>query len=271
MLNKTAHHTAAFQGPAGKPENPLTRELPFLQFPGLSKSSGIEHAVFTRRGGVSETCYDSLNISYGTGDQSDRVRANLRIMKEVLAADHLVFMNQCHGDDIFVLRDEHLKPPDHTIHADALVTDLKKVGLLVKQADCQSVILFDPGKEVVSNVHCGWRGNRSNIVGKVVDLMTAEFGCRSSNLLAAVGPSLGPCCAEFVTYQELFPEHFTGFMVRENYFDLTAISRFQLLEAGLLCENIEIAGLCTKCRTDLFFSYRGEGITGRFGTVVMLV
>ena len=87
---------------------------------------------------------------------------------------------------------------------------------------------------------------------------------------AAVGPSLGPCCAEFRTYEEIFPPEFEKFMVRKNYFDLWAVSRMQLLDAGLDKAHVHIAGICTRCRTDLFYSYRGEGVTGRFGTVVML-
>ena len=59
-------------------------------------------------------------------------------------------------------------------------------------------------------------------------------------------------------------------MIEENYFDLWGISRQQLMDAGLQKENIEVAGLCTRCRTDLFYSYRAEGVTGRFGTVAML-
>ena len=87
MLNKTALHTVTFQSSGGKSKNPLIRELSYIQFPGLSESPGVKHAVFTRKGGVSETCYDSLNISFGTGDHTDRVRANLRIITEVLAAE----------------------------------------------------------------------------------------------------------------------------------------------------------------------------------------
>jgi copper oxidase (laccase) domain-containing protein len=104
----------------------------------------------------------------------------------------------------------------------------------------------------------------------VVALMKSEFGCRARNIRSAIGPSLGPCCAEFIDYKSMFPEDFRHFMVRENYFDLWAISCAQLLETGLLKENIEVAGICTRCRTDLFYSYRGEGVTGRFATAVML-
>jgi hypothetical protein len=108
------------------------------------------------------------------------------------------------------------------------------------------------------------------MAGRVIERMEKEFGCRAGSLYAAISPSLGPCCAEFVTYRDIFPPCFRRFMVRENYFDLWALTRFQLQEAGLAAEKISVAGLCTKCRTDLFFSYRAEGVTGRFCIAAML-
>jgi YfiH family protein len=243
----------------------------YLQFPELSKHPGISHGVFTRLGGVSEPPYDTLNTSYSVGDRADDVAENLGIIKKTMSMAHLAFMNQSHGIDIAVFRRSgdsmFHEPPD----ADAMITSIPGLGLMVKQADCQAVILFDPGKKVVANVHCGWRGNVRNILGMVVRRMEDAFGCTGADLLAAIGPSLGPCCAEFVTHQDLFPEDFKRFMVRENWFDLWAISRRQLEEAGLKSENIALAEVCTRCRRDLFYSYRGEGKTGRFGTVVMLV
>jgi len=151
-----------------------------------------------------------------------------------------------------------------------MITNIPRIALMVKQADCQGVIIFDPKIGVIANVHCGWRGNVRNILGSVVTRMKEAFGCEESDLFAAIGPSLGPCCAEFVSHGGIFPEPFKRFKVRENYFDLWAISCRQLMEAGLRVENIEVAGTCTRCRTDLFYSYRGEKKTGRFGTVAML-
>jgi copper oxidase (laccase) domain-containing protein len=101
--------------------------------------------------------------------------------------------------------------------------------------------------------------------------MEEEFGCRAGDMMAAIGPSLGPCCAEFINHEKIFPAEFVEFMIRNNYFDLWALSRRQLLGASLKSENIETAEICTKCRTDLFFSYRAEGVTGRFATVAMLM
>lgn len=246
-------------------------KIPYLQFPRLSTWDGISHAVYTRNGGVSAPPFHTLNASLSAGDNPERVRANLARIKAVLSAPHLAFMDQVHGKDILVLR--HGTSDDfrqNGFRGDAMMTNRKGLALMVKQADCQSVILYDPVTQSIANVHCGWRGNRDNILGSVVERMVSEFNCRPADIQAGIGPSLGPCCAEFVTYPSLFPNHFKAFMERKNYFDLWEISRSQLIEAGLQNRYIEIAGLCTRCRTDLFYSYRGEGTTGRFATLIML-
>ena len=250
------------------PESP--NQVPYFQFPSLSGQDRLKHGVFTRLGGVSESPYDSLNISYSTGDRAERVDMNLRTVKEALGITNLLFMNQVHGKDILLLRDDTPSLLGPVADADAIVTDIPFIGLMVKQADCQGVILFDRVKGVVSIVHCGWRGNVHNILGSVVEKMKSEFGCTASDIIAVIGPSLGPCCAEFIIYEELFPEWFRRFMVHKNHFDLWEISRKQLLRAGLDEDKIEVANICTKCNIDLFYSYRAERITGRFATIAML-
>jgi YfiH family protein len=252
--------------------NLLRVQEPFTYFrhPNLSRGRDLVHAIFSRLGGVSGPPFESLNISYRVGDLPENVTANIRIIREVMGATRVMFLEQSHGDRILVLREGYDKTPSEVPCADAMITNIPGLGLLVKQADCQGVIIFDPEKRVVANVHCGWRGNVANILGRVAARMEETFGCNGSRLLAAIGPSLGPCCAEFVNSRAIFPAAFDRFRVTENHFDLWAISRHQLVEAGLQQENIEIAGICTRCRTDLFYSYRGEGRTGRFGTVAML-
>jgi copper oxidase (laccase) domain-containing protein len=97
-----------------------------------------------------------------------------------------------------------------------------------------------------------------------------RFGCRPQDLVAALGPSLGPCCAEFRNYREEFPPELWPYQVRPAYFDLWALSRDQLQAAGLKSQQIDIAGLCTRCRGEEFFSYRRDRITGRQGAVIAL-
>ena len=246
------------------------QETTYFQFPRLSLNQHVAHAVFTRLGGTSAPPYAGLNTSYTVDDHADNVRKNLDTIKDVLGARDLMFMNQSHGDRILVIRQDSPNRPTCPPAADAMITRVPGMALMVSQADCQGVIIFDPILAVVANVHCGWRGNVTNILAKVVARMRQEFGCKASDLMAAIGPSLGPCCAEFISYEEIFPDRFTRFMVRENHFNLWAISGNQLQEAGLMEKSIEIAGICTPCSTDLFYSYRGEGKTGRFGTVAML-
>lgn len=248
----------------------VRQEIPFFQFPRLFSRRQLMHGIFTRHGGVSKPPFNTLNISYSVGDQQENVAENIRKIRNVIKAKDIVHMKQSHGDGILVLGQNKSAEYNEASSADAMITDVPGIALLVKQADCQGTIIYDPNRNVVANVHCGWRGNVQNILGRVVVRMKEEFGCEKSDLLAAIGPSLGPCCSEFVSYKDIFPEVFERFMVQENHFDLWAASCWQLQRAGLREDNIEVAGICTRCRTDLFYSYRGEGKTGRFGTVVML-
>lgn len=259
MLMPVSHSLSAVNNPA-----------PHLQYQNLSHYHQLIHGTFTRHGGTSRAPYDTLNTSYDVGDLPESVTANLRVIKRVMDADRLFFTRQIHGTGVLVLRSdaaEEFMPPSQ---ADAMITNVPRVALMIKQADCQGVILFDPLENVVANVHCGWRGNVQNILGKVIRLMQQLFRCRGENLVAAIGPSLGPCCAEFTTHREIFPEYFEDFRVGENHFDLWGLSSHQLQTEGVNPNNITISEICTRCHTDRFFSYRGERVTGRFGTVAML-
>ncbi|MBW2064496.1 MAG: peptidoglycan editing factor PgeF [Deltaproteobacteria bacterium] len=241
----------------------------YFQFEGLAKA-GLRHAIFTRLGGVSRSPYDTLNVSNECGDDPEHVKKNLGIVRQVFGTKHLISMKQVHGNQVQVVTEDDVSRLSDPIHADALITPVSQVALMVKLADCQGIILFDPIRRVLANVHCGWRGNVLNIIGIAVERMCATFGSKASEIKAAISPSLGPCCGEFVTHEQIFPEEFRSFMLRKNYFDLWEISRRQLMRAGLRDENIEVAGICTRCRTDFFFSYRAEGITGRFAVLSML-
>lgn len=244
-------------------------EIPCLKFDSLLLHPDLAHSVFTRKGGVSLPPYNSLNVSYNTGDLHDNVSENLRLIKSEIGAGHIIYMHQVHSTEIIILHKNNYNDLA-TRTADAIITDIPLLGIMVKQADCQGVIIYDSVKSVVAVVHCGWKGNVQDILGAVINRMKSEFGCKAEDLLATIGPSLGPCCAEFISYREIFPEEFREFIVRDNHFNMWEISRMQLLRAGLKKDRIEIAGICTKCNTDLFYSYRAEGNTGRFGTVAMI-
>lgn len=243
-------------------------------FQNLSAVADLVHGVFTRHGGVSEKPYATLNVAWNNGDAPDAVQENLLRVKSVIGVERLVASKQTHGDSIHVVDQSCLvqaterHPILLTPPGDALVTDQRGVGLLIKIADCQAIFLVDPVRHVIANVHCGWRGSTGGIPIKVVALLRDRFGCRAQDLLAGISPSLGPCCAEFRNYAEELPASFWRFQTRSTYFDFWAITRWQLVRAGLRPEHIEVANRCTVCETSMFFSYRGEKTTGRNAAVL---
>lgn len=226
------------------------------------------HGVSSRLGGVSPAPYNSLNLSFGVGDTEVNVWENRRCVKAALGIPVLASARQVHGNAAWVI-DGPLDRDTELAGYDALITNQPGVALLIQQADCQAVLLHDPGRNVVAAIHAGWRGSVVGLIGKTIRIMAERFGTDPTDLMAGISPSLGPCCAEFVNYRTELPESFHGYQVSANHFDFWAISRDQLHEAGVRSENIEIARICTKCSPD-YFSFRRERVTGRFGSVIML-
>lgn len=236
-------------------------------FPDLA-SECLVHGVFGRQGGVSVAPYHTLNLSFGVGDDPAAVSANRVAIKRTLGLTTLVSARQVHGDRILCMTAE----PEGDFEAegyDALITNCR-TGLMVQQADCQAVILHDPDGPALGLAHVGWRGSVVGILGATVRAMTEAFGSDPARLRAAISPSLGPCCAEFINYRRELPTWMHEFQVRADHFDFPAISTRQLEAAGLQPERISRAGLCTRCSPD-YFSYRRDRITGRFATVAALV
>lgn len=245
-----------------------------IEFDLLKSIRGLEHGVFTRHGGVSEPPYATLNTAWNNGDSIEAVSENLERIRKAMGIDHLVSGLQVHGDTIPVVNDEVLSrarihPPVRiTPPGDALVTALSGIGIMTKIADCQAILLADPVRRVVANVHSGWRGSVVNIAGKTVEIMEERFGSRPGDIVAAISPSLGPCCAEFRNYLDELPPHFRRYQVKPLHFDFWRITRMQLMEAGLGPEHIEAAERCTVCGVRDFFSYRAEKVTGRMAAVI---
>lgn len=241
----------------------------YYLFPRLAALPGVRHAVFTRQGGVSRGAFATLNISFGVGDEPEAVRENRRRLAAALGLLAMRSARQVHGTRAAII--EGPLPPGHPPEtADILITTHPGVGLLIAGADCQAVMLYDPRRRVVANIHCGWRGQVQNVLGQAVRLLNAEFGCRPEDLHAAIGPGLGPCCAEFVNFRQEFPHYLWEYQVRPGYFDLWRLSLDQLAAAGLPPSHIECARLCTCCLPEDFYSYRRERTTGRHGTVIAL-
>lgn len=243
--------------------------LTLLQFPHMAALSGLQHAVTTRGGGVSRPPHHSLNLSRAGVDEPGMVDENRRRLQRAMAPGRLVFLRQVHGAAVLPL-DKLPEIEDWPVGgtADAFITDRPGRLLTILVADCQAVLLYDPRRRVVANVHSGWRGSIANVIGATVDAMQRHFDCLPGDILAGVGPSLGPCCAEFKNYRHEIPPALWPYRVGGHHFDFWALSRDQLTAAGLPSDAIRFAQICTRCHPEVFFSYRAGHKTGRCAAVI---
>jgi polyphenol oxidase len=241
-------------------------EVEWLEFELLADVPGCAHGVFLRHGGVSAGPYGSLNIGGGTGDDEKNVEENRRRILQALNIQQWIGGKQVHGDEVaqIVAADQDVGD------CDALITDRKNIGLMIKHSDCQAAIFYDPVHLAIANVHSGWRGNVKNIYHATIQKMGKTFGSKPEDLLIGISPSLGPNYAEFKNYKIEFPKELWEFQLQPQYFDLWAIARHQLEMAGVLPHHIEIAEICTHSSAEDFFSYRRDKVTGRNATVVMI-
>lgn len=252
----------------------------------LLESAGVRAWFSTRHGGVSRAPYDTLNLGFHVGDDAGAVRKNRTLYFNALGlpADSPVAGAQVHGDKLAVVDQTHRgrgsgSDEDALPGVDGLFTRCRGLPLSSYYADCVPLYLVDPKNRAVGLVHAGWKGTILRIGAKALQQMARTFGTRPEECLAAVGPSVGPCCyqvdqgvisglrAGFPDWRRLTQPSGPG----RWQLDLPAANRQVFIDAGLRPENISLAGLCTSCRADLFFSYRAAGgKTGRMASVIVL-
>lgn len=243
-----------------------------------SIDSGIVQAVFTRQGGVSPKPWASLNVGGTVGDQAERVRENRQRAFASLGLDPATLFDvwQVHGKNV-VIADAPHPPQSPHLQADAILTDKPGVTLFMRFADCVPIILYDPLRKVVGLAHAGWMGTVRGVVRAALEAMQARFGTQPADLQAAIGPSIGPdhyaVGPDVVTQvRQTFGGDASALLARidgDMHFDLWAANRLLLEQAGV--RQIEVAGLCTACDLDDWYSHRAEkGRTGRFGALIAL-
>lgn len=248
----------------------------YYSFPHMEGWSDLTQAVFGRLGGVSQGDFASLNLSFAVEDDHDRVRANRAIAARTVGwgSDRYVSARQVHGRRaVHVVRDMAGGPD--LPETDVLVTAEPGVLLLLKFADCVPVILWDPVARVVGIAHAGWRGTVAGAPAAAVEMMVERFGSNPGDILAGIGPSIGPCCYHIgPDVEKAVSQVFAGVGVLHDSgagdvrLDLWAANAETLMRSGVSEERIATSGICTRCHSDLFFSHRASGgAAGRFGAV----
>ncbi len=251
----------------------------FLTAANLDRVTSVRHGFFTRRGGVSQGLYDSLNCGYGSDDEKTNVTENRARVVAALgsAPRQLVTLYQVHSPTVVTV--DGAWAPDQAPQADGMVCNRPGLALGVLTADCVPLLLADPDAGVVGAAHAGWRGAVDGVIGATVDAMVA-LGAVADRIVAAVGPSIGPDSYEVgVELRERFlseePGNATFFRPAADrwLFDLPRYVGRAVEKAGANAPQIVENDTCREA--DTFFSYRrscknGEPDYGRQVSVIAL-
>ncbi len=254
----------------------LVGDLPLYQARTLAWLPRVAQGFTTRSGGVSVAPYDTLNLGAHVGDVTPSVAANRRRVLADLGYNdtQVVLAEQVHGDGVAVVKAGMGATP--LPGADALVTDVPGLLLMLFFADCVPVYLVDPTRKAVGLAHAGWRGAAANIAARTVRTMTDELGCVPSSCLAAIGPCIagesyevGPEVAD--RFRSMPGARAVNAVLPRSEFggtfglNLRAVVFQQLLQAGLRASSIAVCDEDTFRNRRDFFSYRRDGATGRMG------
>jgi len=252
----------------------LNNGLRFYQFDSLP----VRHAVFTRHGGISPAPWKSLNLGGTVGDEVERVRKNRFLSFEVMGCkpDTIFDVWQVHSADV-VCADAPRKMDEPYQKADVILTDKPEVTLFMRFADCVPILVHDPVKGVIGLSHAGWQGTVRDVAGVTVDAMRERYDSYPADVIACIGPSIGPDHYEIgedviAQVKQTFDNDANMMLPlhgKRTHFDLWKANQYLLERAGV--SQIELAGICTACHTDDWFSHRAEkGKTGRFGALISL-
>lgn len=231
----------------------------YIQFSKLKKHSNVIH-LFTKK---------PYNFSKITSTEKAIKKAYQKIEKQFgISFIDIKKPIQTHTNCVKVLTMENIE--DDFQDVDGLITNLKGVALVTSLADCQGILLYDPKKQVIGNIHSGWKGTLNKIVGNAISLMKSEFQCAPEDIEAYICPSILKCCFEVdIDVVEMFQKQFEfidSYIFigeikngKQKYFiDTVGINQHYLQELGLKKENIICSNICTKCNGSVYHSYRTD-------------
>lgn len=251
--------------------------IKYYQFESLLFNK-LTQAVFSRQGGVSPTPWKSLNLGSTVGDDPDRVQKNKDKLLDAIgySSIQLSQVHQVHSAKVIVVTESNNNKSEFP-QADAMITNTPGILLLMRFADCVPILMYDPVKKAAGIAHAGWQGTVKEVSLTAAEEMEKQFGTNPSDLIAGIGPSIGPDHYQIGidvidkvknTYRENW-DQVLAIGPDDVKFNLWKANEISLRKAGVL--NIETAGICTSCSGVDWFSHRGEnGKTGRFAAVIGL-
>jgi len=263
-------------------------QIKYFKCKELDNTNLVINAFTTRTGGVSITPFDNLNTSYNVNDKESRVTENRKIILDVLNIDYrnTVSAQQVHKDKIGLVRKEDkgkgaFEYSNGIAETDALMTDTPGIPILMCYADCVPVFILDPVKKAIALIHSGRKGTELELTLKTLCKMIKIFETNPHSCLAAIFPSIGPCCYSIKEQNKiddywLNKNIFNGEVISKQNrsgrsLDLRKANYKQLIKGGVDEKNIFVNEVCTADHPELFFSYRRDtGNTGRMAAIFML-
>lgn len=257
-----------------------TGVVPLLKYSHFIDAGLMRHGITTRIGGVSQGFLSSLNMGRRGLESPEVLSENFRRVSATLGVseDSFVRSDQVHGTAIAKITRENSGSP--ITETDGLITDETGVTLTTYYADCMAIMLYDPRRKAIGMAHGGWRGTAKAIGPMLASQMAEHYNSAPKDMLAALGPAIGPCCfqvgSEVVDIFESMPvlqsrADWHTVAGGKPHLDLAKINRRLLIEAGIPDESIISADMCTACNVELFYSHRREqGNTGRLSAVMAL-
>lgn len=241
-------------------------------------SAGIPHGIFSRKGGVSPAPWASLNLGGSVGDTYENAVENKRrILSSFGLAYSTVF--DCwlvHSTDYIRAVKPRGKDEAHQ-KADILVSNQPGLVLLMRYADCVPLLAYDPVHQAIAIAHAGWIGTTKDVAGAMIRAMNVEFNTQAADVIACIGPSIGPDHYQVgndvlnavqnqlgVDSEQVIVKY-----GKKTHLDLWKTNELLLRRAGV--NQVEVSAICTACNTADWFSHRAEhGKTGRFGAIIYL-
>ena len=227
----------------------------------LKKFENIKHCFFSRKNGFSKGYYESLNCGLGSDDQRENVLKNLELVCKKIGCkkESLITLNQKHSDQVIYFKNE--RSLKNKLTGDAMVSEVKNIGISILTADCAPVLFYDPNKKIIGCAHSGWKGALNGIIKNTVKKFN-ELNSNNNDLIAVVGPCINKdnykvqidFFKKFVDQDKINENFFQKINDEQYNFDLRSFINKELTNLNIKkIENIEMD---TFSQRELFYSYR---------------
>ena len=227
----------------------------------LQKFKNIKHCFFSRKNGISQGIYESLNCGIGSNDDKKNVLKNLETVSEKIgcAKELLITLNQKHSNKVIYF--ESKKDVKNKLHGDAIISKVRNVGIGILAADCAPILFYDPIKKIIACAHSGWKGALNGIIKNTVKKFN-ELNCKNEDLIAVIGPCIKKQNYEVrtdffekFTFEDKKNDIFFEKINSEKYnFDLRGFINKEIFNLNV--RNVENVEIDTFSEKEFFYSYR---------------